>query len=397
VDPALYQGATVVVPKLNFTAAALKAHFDKNPRAVFYDMQQRGLFSYMTSGGHISLGAHYRLAGSNRQVKKTIGRLGHEFSISEARARVAALVVAGKAGEDLRVTQRGALTLQDAYEADRQSLIRRGASPTTLSLNASQWKLRLSKHGGRTLISLTRGELRDWHNGWARWGVAAANNSAKLLRTLLNFSSRKLDVDLAINPAVAIEFFKQRNKREAVSDLAAFWAALGTVNSKIIAGAWRIAILTGLRRNDILTMRWEHVSHDKIFIPFPKMKKPFYVPMTEPLRKVLQDLKEHGRMLFPGSPYVCPGESGSGHLSNPYARQLAGYGLHMCRRAYASAAARVLRNPFLVKALLAHAISNVTEMYVIVEFEQKAEAAALVADWLMEKLEPKLLMYQAAE
>ena len=90
------------MPKLNFTAAALKAHFDKNPRSVLYDVQQRGLFAYMTSASHISLGAHYRLAGSNRQVKRTIGRLGYELSVSDARSRVAALVLAGKAGEDLR-------------------------------------------------------------------------------------------------------------------------------------------------------------------------------------------------------------------------------------------------------------------------------------------------------
>ena len=68
-------------------------------------------------------------------------------------------------------------------------------------------------------------------------------------------------------------------------------------------------------------------------------------------------------------------------------RRWSGIQPHQCRRAYAGAAAHVLKNPYLVKALLAHAISDVTEMYVVVDFEQKAEAAAAVADWLMEKLE----------
>jgi integrase len=400
VDPAFYQGATVVVPKLNFTAAALKAAFTKNPRAVLYDAQQRGLFAYMTSVGQISLGAHYRLAGPNRQVKKTIGRLGHELSVGEARSRVAALVLAGKAGEDLRPTQRKALTLQAAYEAHRQSLIRRGASAGTLAFQATCWKLRLSQHGRQELASLSRGSVREMHDSWRKYGVAAANNSARLLRTILNYSIKKLDADIQLNPATSIEFFAQRNKREAVTDLAAFWTAVGTVKNPICRGVRQIAILSGLRKNDILTIRWEHVGEDRIYIPFPKMKRPFFVPMTDALRDVLQDLREHGEVMFPNSPYVCPGAGTYGHLRNPRDPKMATYTMHGCRRAYASACARVLRNPFLVKALLAHAISGVTEMYVIVEFEQKAEAAALVAEWLMARLVDApvpQLTYQAAE
>jgi len=133
-------------------------------------------------------------------------------------------------------------------------------------------------------------------------------------------------------------------------------------------------------------MRWEHVHEGRIHIPHPKMKKPFDVPPTGPLRDVLQDLREHGRVMYPHSPYVCAASSRLGYLQNPYDKALVGYSPHQCRRAYAGAAAHVLKNPYLVKALLAHAISDVTEMYVVVDFEQKAEAAAVVANWLMMKL-----------
>jgi hypothetical protein len=90
--------------------------------------------------------------------------------------------------------------------------------------------------------------------------------------------------------------------------------------------------------------------------------------------------------MYPHSPYVCVASSRLGYLQNPYDKALVGYSPHQCRRAYAGAAAHVLKNPYLMKALLAHAISDVTEMYVVVDFEQKVEAAALVADSLMMKL-----------
>lgn len=74
------------MPRLAFTASALKAFFDKNPRAVAHDTQQRGLCAYMTSTAQITYFAHFRVA--NRQVKKTIVRMS-ELPVAEARRKVA--------------------------------------------------------------------------------------------------------------------------------------------------------------------------------------------------------------------------------------------------------------------------------------------------------------------
>ena len=199
---------------------------------------------------------------------------------------------------------------------------------------------------------------------------------------------KRLDVELSSNPCIGVEWFKERNHRPSISaaDLPAFWHAVRRVENPIRAGFWKICALSGLRKNDVSTMRWEHVLDDRIHIPHPKMKKPFDVPLTPALRDVLSDPREHGTVMFPRSPYVCPASSRLGYLQNPYDKELVGYSPHQCRRAYAGAAAHVLKNPYLVKALLAHAISDVTEMYVVVDFEQKREAASLVAEWLTARL-----------
>ena len=74
--------------------------------------------------------------------------------------------------------------------------------------------------------------------------------------------------------------------------------------------------------SDILTMRWEHVSQDKIsYIPFPKMKKPFFLPVDRaPARLVSGSFKAHGEARLPGSPWVLPSVSKSGHLMKPTTR-----------------------------------------------------------------------------
>ena len=55
-----------------------------------------------------------------------------------------------------------------------------------------------------------------------------------------------------------------------------------------------------------------------------------------------------------GSACVCPSASRLGYVQNPFDKHLTGYSPHMCRRSYAGAAAHVLKNPYLVKALQAH-------------------------------------------
>ena len=297
--------------KFTFTHASLRKFFEANGKAICWDATTRGLGAYARSDGGITLFCMWRVG--SRLKKKALFHLG-ERSLQEARTMCAEYTISGRHGKDVLAEQRQAshqaLTLLNAYEAHRQSLIRRGASERSIAFNASNWKLRLEKHGSRTLSSITKSEARNWHEGWLRAGAGptGSNNTARLLRTVISYAIRKLDVDIT-NAAIGIEFFKQRNRREAVDDLPAFWAALDTVGNPLIAGFYRIAILTGLRRNDILSMRWSDVHEDRIFIPFPKMRRPFDCPMTDALRNVLQSLKEHGRMLFPGSPYVCPAAS----------------------------------------------------------------------------------------
>jgi hypothetical protein len=65
---------------------------------------------------------------------------------------------------------------------------------------------------------------------------------------------------------------------------------------------------------------------------------------------------------------------------------MASYSAHQCRRAYAGVAAHVLKSPYLVKSLMNHAMSEITERYIVIDFQQKSEAAEAVAAWLMEKL-----------
>jgi integrase len=131
------------------------------------------------------------------------------------------------------------------------------------------------------LVELTRAELRAFHASLEPRGKTAANAVLRLVRTVISFAMKRLDVELSSNPCICVEWFKERNHRPSIAaaDLPAFWQAVNRVENPIRQGLWRIAVLSGLHKNDIATMRWEHVHDDRIHVPHPKMKKPFDVAM----------------------------------------------------------------------------------------------------------------------
>lgn len=168
--------------KFTFTHASLRKFFEANGKAICWDATTRGLGAYARNDGGITLFCMWRVG--SRLKKKALFHLG-ERSLQEARTMCAEYTISGRHGKDVLAEQKQAshqaLTLFTAYEAHRQSLIRRGASERSIALNASNWKLRLEKHGSRTLSSITKFEARNWHEGWLRAGAGPTANEDRRL------------------------------------------------------------------------------------------------------------------------------------------------------------------------------------------------------------------------
>jgi integrase len=287
-----------VVAKFAFTIARLTRFFQDDPRAIAWD-ETRGLGCYRCGDGSLSLFAHYRCG--TRQKKRVLGKVT-ELSLPEARRQATELLLNGRNGKDLiaesQAKANGGLTLSLAYAEYTSALRRKGCSPATLRLNDKNWRLYLSKYGSRELSSLTKTEVRTLHSAWRPHGPVAANAAGRLFRTVFNYAIAKLTDERLTNPCVGIEWFAQKNVRKTIDDLPAFMAAVSRLDNPIRVGFWRIAILTGLRKNDIATMRWEDVKEDRIRVPHPKMARPFDCPMTGALRAALDDLQAHGASCF---------------------------------------------------------------------------------------------------
>jgi integrase len=134
-----------------------------------------------------------------------------------------------------------------------------------------------------------------------------------------------------------------------------------------VIAAIRLLTLTGARRNEILTLRWEHVSeeHESLLLPDSKTGRKA-IPLNPPAMAVLNEIP---RLI--DNPYVICGERPGRHLVNlekPWRRvraaaRLDDVRLHDLRHSYASVAASGGQSLVIIGKLLGHSQPATTARY----------------------------------
>lgn len=269
----------------------------------------------------------------------------------------------------------------------------------------------MERHRARELASLTRTEVRAWHASWGKAGHATVSNQTlRLCRTIVNFARKRLDAaDVHENVCCAVELFQERGLRQVIpaSELAAWWAQTALIQNPLRKCYWRGLLLTGVRRQELAQLRWEHVGEDRVKIICPKggVKRAFELYLTEPLAEVLRECREAGQVMFPNSEWVFPAASKTGYILNPFDVNLPGSAPYMLRRTFASLATEAGVDPYTLRFLLNHSVgggSDITARYVLPSWEHRANASKRVAAHIMSVVgnargEVKLLTDQRAE
>lgn len=151
---------------------------------------------------------------------------------------------------------------------------------------------------------------------------------------------------------------------------------------------WLLGIMTGMRRNDLVTVRREHVdlAAATLHIPCPKggARRAYTIPLSDAalalIKRVLRSHNSESEWLFP-SP-----ESASGHIARPEPLPTDGFTLswsmHDLRRTFASVAAAVLSNGYHVAALMNHKLKGTTAGYVQLEPDDLRPSQQAITDRL---------------
>jgi integrase len=174
------------------------------------------------------------------------------------------------------------------------------------------------------------------------------------------------------NPAKGIEKNREYHRRRYLSsdELVRLTKALTKHPDKGAADAIRLLLLTGARRGEVLSMRWEDVEDSTWSKPpsSTKQKEHHQVPLSAPALRLLADIRKRQR---PRAPFVFPSHGATGHrveLKKNWAlitkaAGIEGLRIHDLRHSYASQLVSGGASLPLIGALLGHSNPATTARY----------------------------------
>jgi integrase len=253
--------------------------------------------------------------------RTTIGKL-EEVSIEEARGRADELN-AGLARWKL-VNYNGASpfqtrrdpTLDDLVDHYVEKHVKAHAARPERAEKDIDWKVEKYLESWRTRKagSISKADVVDLHARiGSKSGRHSANRVVQFLRALF-YWAKKAGISDGENPAAGVTLFHEPKRTRYLEpiELPLFFLALRKEKNVDLRDFVNLAMWTGARKNDVLSMRWESVSVDdnRWLIPDPKNRTPYTVALTPEAVAILRDRKKGSK----DSPWVFPSRGRTGHI-----------------------------------------------------------------------------------
>lgn len=267
------------------------------------------------------------------------------------------------------------LTLRFAYDLWRKQPINR--APLTLR-NAEQI---FTKHFGlwadRHLDRISRADVVERHAQIVKAsGPMAARNAIIAFKTWWG-QAKRLDPSLGDSPTVAVNVHPQPGKDRSVlwERLADWHSSLAVIRSPLRREFYLLALFTGLRRDSLRTLQWDHVRGDTLLVAAPKRHRnrpvtPYTIPLGTTSLDILDRLRRAHALLAPRSPYVFPGERAAYitdlTLTTAESKEWRGprFTPHDLRACFITACAAAELHPWAISRLVNHRIQGTAEHYV---------------------------------
>ncbi len=303
--------------KFNFTKASL----DSLPtpatgkRAYYYDTKLRGLGLSITDRGSKSFIVYRWVSGKPERI--TLGRYP-DLTIEQARRKateVNATIAQGENPNDKRRAERGEMTLKEFFDEflERHSKLHK----TSWKEDQAQFDRYLAPWSKRKLSNITKIDIQKLHQEiGADKGHYAANRLLALLSVMF-VKANEFGLWNKENPAKGIKKFKEKSRERFLQavELPRFFKALAEEPNGSIRDYIWISILTGVRRSNVLSMKWKdiYLEHNEWHIPHTKNGTPHIVTLVPEVVEILKQRQQQAN----DNIYVFPSTGKHGHLVEP--------------------------------------------------------------------------------
>ena len=243
---------------------------------------------------------------------------------------------------------------------------------------------------GMMVHEIKRPDVQAWVDDLGKKSPSAATRALDMLKSIINWGIKREFIPPITNPCNGVETFELHSRERFIlpSELIKFEEAL-QAEPPLYRDIFHICLLTGARRGNVCSMRWEEIDFDlgTWTIPAAKFKNgnTLVVPLTTWPLAILQRRKAAARNLD----WVFPGKSKgkSGHVicvRKPWKRVIKRAGLsdlrvHDLRRTLASYMAIDGNNAYTIARMLGHKDPRSTAVYARLDVKAVRKAAEAVS------------------
>ncbi|MDN3517052.1 tyrosine-type recombinase/integrase [Aquisalimonas lutea] len=353
--------------------------------------------------------------GQNRNRRITLGPVD-AFEVDEAREKARALLTKMRRGEDPveeeRLRKAADITLSEVLEHylrhnRRLGQRTRGEYRRLVETHFSAWLNKPAREISRDDVLKRHAQIAEGIKARARTreatGGTTANYAVRVLRTLFNWALSQELGNLQTNPAKlhAKAWYPARRRQRVLSadELPGFWRAVRDLPSPVHAAYLELVLFTGLRASEAATLTWQQVNYTNkprghlpaysLYLPESGTKA--HRALTLPLSDHLVDLFVRLRALGLEEDWCFASPtSKKGYLQEPRnsliaACRAAGITEHVrphdLRRTYCTVAESSDIPHYALKALMNHALTDVTgQHYLVMDVERLRAPMQRVTD-----------------
>ena len=300
---------------LNFTKQSLASlPAPKTGRDYFQDSKEKGLALYITSNGVITFFVRKRING--RDARIVLGRFP-DLSVENARKQaltVKSEVAQGRDPGQEKRQLKGETTFGELFHEYMERYSKQ--HKRTWQYDEREIKKFLSHWFNRRISTITPSEMQKLHISIGKEnGLYQANRLLERIRSMYNKAIEwgwKGD-----NPAVGVRKFKEKSRDRFLQphEMPYFFAALEMEANNAAKDYITLSLLTGARKSNVLSMRWDQISVERAEwrIPETKNGEPMTVPLSPQALEILKERKKRAK-----GAWVFPSEaSATGHLQDP--------------------------------------------------------------------------------
>ena len=367
---------------------------------VFYrDDQLKGFALRVTATGTKSFVVEKNIGNKVRRI--TLGKFG---ALTAEQARKEAQKIIGQIATGIDpiaerlAAKMSAITLNDVFEDYIKA--RKSLKHNTLYNYRRVLTIAFESWGKKPLVSITKDKVAKHHEKLGKeHGEAYANLAMRLLRALFNFAAGQYEdahgrTMITENPVKRLSqtraWYRVERRQSFIKshDLAAWYQGVQALQNETLRDYLLVLILTGLRRQEAATLRWDQIDLTAKTLTVLDTKN--HESHTLPLSNYLYELLL-SRSQTKINDYVFPGTGAAGYIIEPrkqmvHVTKASGvhFTVHDLRRSFITFAEGLDISAYALKRLMNHKMNgDITAGYIVTDVERLRKPMQQITDYIL--------------